>query len=69
MKISVWKRTSWKVWGERWFSVHTNHCFCSLRRCKTAQRGKYRVSGWKINIGNTTIYINRRNPKECLAPF
>jgi hypothetical protein len=69
MKISVWKRPYWKVWGEKWISIHTNHCFCSLRRCKAAQRGKDYISGWSVYIGSTVVSIDRRKPKECLAPF
>lgn len=69
MEVIVFKRPYWKVWGEKWISVHTNHCYCSSRQCKEARHGKNHICGWTISIGNTKIYIDKKKPKKCTAPF
>lgn len=69
MKIFIWKRYKWRKMGNKWFDVHTNRCFCPMRGCRKAKKGKDYKQGWVVCIGGTAIRIDRHKPKGCTAPF
>ena len=65
MKVYIYRQSYASIFDKRIIDIHAEHCRCTDNVCKD----NCRVMGWIVRFGSLKIVIERKQPKDCKAPF